>query len=140
MVRKVILVAALAGCVSFGDEATQAALDHAVVCDADADRFCAGENCRPVESGVRLAIPVSLSVPRSEQIGEYCIATGCHEAFFYYLESELPDWRAEVRVGERWMHPVGEVTINRSTWAFTLVKPASDGDTVWSGSCRAAGS
>src|SRR5262249_27101194 len=115
-------------------------LGSAVVCDADADQFCAGDRCRPIERGVRLSTPLSLTIPARTEIGQVCVATGCEAAFFYALEGSSPQWKAEVRTGDQWARPMGDLTIEMVRWNFELRQAAYDGETVWTGACRAQGS
>jgi hypothetical protein len=139
MMRKLILALALSGCSMIGGS-EQSTLVGSVVCDATVDQFCTDGRCRPIERGVRLSTPLSLSVPAGANVGQICIATGCEDAYFYPLDAKSPEWRAEVRTGEQWARPMGDLTIEMVGWTFQLDQPASDGATVWSGSCRAAGS
>jgi hypothetical protein len=139
MIRKLLPVLALAGC-SMVAGSTTGPLDASVVCEATQDQFCASGRCRQIERGVQLSTPLSLTVPANANIGQACVATGCEAAYFFPLESKPPEWNSEVRTGDQWSRPMGELTIERVRWTFHLDQLASDGETVWSGACRAQGS
>jgi hypothetical protein len=129
----------LAGCATAPLSQMQP-LSTPLVCDAERDLSCdASGACAPVEAGVTLSVPVSISIPAGEGEGQFCIATGCHPARFARVPlNRTPNWAA--RVVSDANHEEGLLTLAPDRQSFQFTRHDAGAHTEWTGLCHPAGS
>jgi hypothetical protein len=126
--------AALTACASPAAETAEtaqpSALAHDLNCNASEQRAPNGEVS---------TLYIALSVPKRGGVGEFCIATGCEAATFDLAQTRSLSWTGTMRTRDRTDYNAN-LEISRDLSTFTLSEGSSDGRSVWTGTCNAAGS
>lgn len=116
-------------------------VETALVCTADALRFCPPGGCVAANPGFVRPAPIAITTPSpGADVGRFCNGGDCQPGYFSHIRSRDGRWVADVWTGQNWTRPEGNLEVSRDRSNFRLRKPASDGVLEWTGFCQAAGS